>query len=367
MPEIKSKNNKGKKVLVALSGGVDSSVATALLIRAGYDVATAHIKTGSIDEQCANQDLEDARKTANFLEVPFYVFDFSDEYQKKIIDYFVSSYKKGLTPSPDVLCNKEIKFGIFLKKAKSLGMDFIATGHYARIFEKNNYKILKGVDKNKDQSYFLWQLSQDQLAHSLFPIGDYLKSEVREMAKKFGLPTAEKKDSQGICFLGKVDVFDFLKKYLPISEGDIILPNGKVVGKHQGSFFYTIGQRQGLGLSYSQAGFDGGEPIYIVDKDLKKNIIVVDSGKNNPLLFKKTIWLDNLNFISGEFPNKPMKISAIIRYRQEPIKAVLDFDNTKNKWRVIFSNPVWAVAQGQHLVFFNKDELLGGGIIMNSE
>jgi tRNA-specific 2-thiouridylase len=364
------KNNMKKNILVAMSGGVDSSVSSALLKKKGYNVLGAHIKTWILDEKCATKDLEDARNVADILNIPFYVFDFEKEYKEKIIKYFVETYQKGETPNPDVLCNKEIKFGIFLEKAKKLKMDFISTGHYANIKKdrKNKeFKLLKGKDKNKDQSYFLWQLSQEQLSKSIFPIGNLKKEKVRKLARKFNLPTAEKKDSQGICFLGEIELKDFLKKFLKIKKGDIILPNKKVVGEHDGAVFYTIGQRRGFNLSSSSAGIKTGEPLFIIDKDIKKNILIVAPGKNNKYLLKKNIWLKNTNFISKKIPEKKLKLKATIRYRQKPQKAILFFDDKIKLYKLEFEDYVWAPAIGQHAVFYKKNELIGGGIIEKVE
>ena len=355
-----------------MSGGVDSSVAVALLLKEGYEVIGGHIKAWSIDEKCADQDVEDARLTAEKLGILFYVFDFEKEYQEKVINYFVETYKNGGTPSPDVLCNKEIKFGVFLDKAKAIGADFVATGHYARIKEKNNiFKIIKGKDSNKDQSYFLWQLNQEQLSKIIFPIGNYLKSEIREMAKKFNLPMAEKKDSQGICFLGQIELKEFLRKFLKVKRGDIIIPSGEVVGEHEGAVFYTIGQRHGFDLSSSEAGFKTNEPLFIIDKNVSRNTITVALGRKNPLLYKSILWLDKVSFISNSLDDKirseKLRLEAIIRYRQKPQRALIEFNQNKKLWKIEFDELVWAPAISQHVVFYQKDELLGGGVIVKIE
>lgn len=354
---------KDKKVMVALSGGVDSSVSAAILKKEGYEIIGGHIKISSADQECSEQDAADARLVAKNLDIPFYVFDLTKEYRERIIEYFVNSYAKGETPNPDVLCNREIKFGIFLEKALSLGADFVATGHYAQLEKHKDYfKLLRGKDGNKDQSYFLWQLSQDQLSRAVFPIGGFEKDKVRKLAEKFDLPVAKKKDSQGICFLGHVKVKEFLKNYLSIESGDILSPDERVVGKHDGSVFYTIGQRHGFNLSSSEAGFENNDPLFIVDKDIGNNTLTVAPGRDNPLLYKNKIWLRDLNFINSSLSkDESLEVEVQIRYRQKPVEAILIFD--KNRWRLDFKNPVWAPALGQHAVFYLKDEVLGGGVI----
>lgn len=345
--------------MIALSGGVDSAVAAGLLLKQGYEVIAGHIKINSVDEKCAQQDVVDARRIAAKLGIPFYVFDFDEEYHRRVVDYFVQTYAMGKTPNPDVLCNKEIKFGILLEKAKSLGVDFIATGHYVR---RDKQKLLRGIDKNKDQSYFLWQLSKEQLSQSIFPIGDLQKGEVRDLAEKLKLEVAKKKDSQGICFLGHVSIKDFLSKFLDIKQGKITLPTGEEVGRHDGAVFYTIGQRHGFNLASSQAGIKSNEPLFVVAKDVVNNILVVAPGRDNPLLFKKTIWLEEVNFINP-LPSNSIEVDVQIRYRQTPQKASFKFLKLDNIWQLDFKNPVWAPAIGQHAVFYNGDELLGGGVI----
>jgi len=368
------------KVFVALSGGVDSSVAALLLKRQGYDVTGVFMRCYNVDG-CAEQDAEDARRVAEHLSIPFYVFNFEKEYKKKVVEYMVDGYRRGITPNPDVMCNKEIKFGLFLGKAIELGADYIATGHYVKLVVS---KLFTARDSTKDQSYFLWTLSQDQLRYCLFPIGDYLKTEVREMARKAGLPTAEKKDSQGICFLGKVSLDDFLKNYIKPKKGPIVTTEGKKIGEHQGVYFYTIGQRQGLGIG-------GGEPYYIADKDIRTNTLVVVKGSSDSALYGKEIELTDVNFISPQYSNilknVGMSVMARVRYRQPLAPATLYKLPTIN-YKLEFDSPIKFIAPGQSAVFYHAGdpstshstlrvsdpmgsgskspdfEMLGGGIIL---
>lgn len=368
------KKAKKLKVFVGMSGGVDSSVAAYLLKKQGYDVVGVFMKCYNLDG-CSEKDAEDARRVAEKLDIPFYVWDFEDEYKKKVVDYMVDGYRKGITPNPDVMCNKEIKFGLFFEKALEMGADFVSTGHYVRVEQINRSRkifsqgvsgatpksypsqkysaaLFEARDKNKDQSYFLWTLTQKQLSRCLFPIGDYLKPEVRKIAKKAGLLTAEKKDSQGICFLGQVSIDDFLKDYIPEKKGDILL-DGKKIGKHKGAHFYTIGQRHGLGVS-------GKNPYYISEKDVKKNVIKIVEGDNHPDLYKKEIELTDLNFI-GKMPME-MRVMARVRYRQPlaPAKLIKD----KGKYKLVFDDPVKFVAPGQSAVWYDlRGQMLGGGVI----
>jgi tRNA-specific 2-thiouridylase len=364
------KPNK-KRVFVAMSGGVDSSVAAYLLKKQGYDVVGVFMRCFNIDG-CAEKDAEDARRVAEKLKIPFYVFNFEDEYKKKVVNYMISGYKKGITPNPDVMCNKEIKFGLFLGKALALGADYIATGHYVKL--KSN-SLFEAKDKNKDQSYFLWTLTQEQLRCCLFPIGDYLKSKVRETARRAGLPTAEKKDSQGICFLGQVRLGDFLAQYIKPKIGQVrlALADGsyKIIGEHQGVQFYTIGQRH-LGLSNIKYQKSNSAPMYVAEKNIKTNTLVVAEREDNPALYKREVELSDARFINPQHPymlkNVGMSVLARVRYRQPlaPAKLVRRkaIKSLMSNIYLLFTNPVKFVAPGQSAVFYNKiGEVLGGGII----
>ncbi len=339
-----------EKVFVGLSGGVDSSVAAMLLKKRGYDVIGVFLKCFNVDG-CAARDAEDARRVAQHLGIPFYVFDLEEEYKEKVVNYMIEAYAAGVTPNPDVMCNREIKFGLFLKKALEMGADYIATGHYARLCRG----ILKEAkDKNKDQTYFLWTLTREELKHCLFPIGDYLKPRVRAMARAAGLPTADKKDSQGICFLGKVSIRDFLKGYLPAREGVVVLPDGTPIGAHEGAHLYTIGQRHGLKLAV-------GKRMYVVNKNIAENTLTVVADENDQTLFKNEIGLTDVNLMRQI--RGPVKIRARIRYRQPLFAATLRKEN--GGYALIPQKPQRFVTPGQSAVFYDVHGcMLGGGIIV---
>ncbi len=347
------KNNNKTKVVVAISGGVDSSVAAVLLKRADFDVVGVFMKfwkEGKTGENrcCSTESEKLARLVAKKIDIPFYVINCEKEFKKEVVDYFLREYKKGNTPNPCVVCNKEIKFGFLIERALKIGADFIATGHYAII---KNGKLLKSRDKEKDQSYFLWQLNQKQLSRILFPVGGYTKTEIRKLAKKFRLPTAKTQESQEICFV-PATINDFLKKYLKTKPGDIVDKKGNILGKHQGLYFYTIGQRKGLGVNQG--------PYYVVGKALKKNILIV--SKNEKDLLGKELIAKNVNWISGKQVKLPLKIKAKIRYKHESADAVIkNFE--KGKTKVIFAKPQKAITPGQSVVFYKNQELLGGAII----
>jgi len=365
-------SRKKLRILIAMSGGVDSSVAAALLTQnRNYEVAGAYMKNWSdeefLDFCTSEQDQFDARRVAAKLNIPFYTFNFERQYYDAVVKYMIAEYKSGRTPNPDMLCNREIKFGIFLEKALALGFDYVATGHYVKISKIKNQKskLFEAKDKNKDQSYFLSQLNQEQLRHALFPIGDFVKPEVRKLAKKFNLPTADKKDSQGICFIGPMRLFEFLKTKIKSRKGIVKTLQGKVVGRHEGAEFFTIGQRKGIGSP------GGGTPYFVVAKDTKKNILYVSEGDQEDL-YKKELVAENMNWISSSPPKKSFNALARIRYRQPLQKCEVIKTARKNlwtrpelaEWKVIFDESQRAITPGQFIVFYLKSgEMLGGGVI----
>ena len=364
-----NKNNK-KTVFVGMSGGVDSSVAALILKRRGFEVVGIFMKNWSKNIEgvlncSAQEDERFARDVAFQIGIPIYSWDFEKEYEKRVFDYFLKSYQNGLTPNPDVMCNQEIKFGLFLQKALKMGADYIATGHYVRLVRKidkngnriNNLLIAK--DKNKDQSYFLWTLNQKKLNYCLFPIGNYLKKEVREIARQNNLITFDKKDSQGLCFIGKMDFRKFLAYYLPPKKGEIVLvsknyQDGRVIGYHNGIQFYTIGQREGLNIG-------GGVPYYVVNKDGLTNTLYVATKENLNNFFNKKIMIENLNLIEPSLIF-PLKCQGRFRYRQKLYKTNLEL-LPNNYAKVIFKDVPTSIAPGQSLVFYQGQKMLGGGII----
>ncbi len=362
-----ARSGRKTKVFVAMSGGVDSSVAALLLKQKNYDVVGVYMKGWSLTG-CAEDDATDARRVAGVLNIPFYVFDFEKEFKKSVVDYMVSGYASGVTPNPDVMCNREIKFGLFLKKALQLGADYVATGHYVRLIKNNNFtSIAAAKDVNKDQSYFLWTLTQEQLKHCLFPIGEYTKPQVRTLAKKYKLPTAEKPDSQGVCFVGEIDVAGFLKEKLGKNPGPIKTMEGKIVGTHDGAIFYTIGQRKGIGIKGSLPG-EQGKVYYVAAKDIDSNTLWVAEGESKNL-FAKELVIKDINWISGNASKLPLKCLARIRYRQPLQKAELqNIPNANDRSQLvqmIFDIPQRAITPGQSAVFYNKaGTMLGGGVIM---
>ena len=352
-----------KRVVLGMSGGVDSSVAAILLKEQGYEVIGVFMKNWDEEDEngvcMADEDYKDVVSVAEQLGIPYYSINFVKEYWERVFEYFLSEYRLARTPNPDVMCNKEIKFKAFLEYAEKLGADYIATGHYARLIEdENGQKImLKGVDDNKDQTYFLSGLTQKQLEKVLFPLGDYKKSEIREIAKKYDLKTANKKDSTGICFIGERNFNEFLSKYIPAQKGNIVDINGKQLGIHNGLMYYTIGQRKGIGLGNSKEGT--GEPYFVVDKKLETNELVVAQG-DDKLLYSKALIANNFNFINSiEFP---FECGVKFRYRQKDVKAVITKINDE-EYRIDFEEPQRAVTLGQIAVIYNGDICLGGGII----
>lgn len=347
---------KMQKILVGLSGGVDSAVALYLLKKQGYEVEAAFMKNFSekvnIKGECPwKEDRMMAYRVAAHLKVPIQTFDFQKEYHDKVVNYIFDSYQAGLTPNPDVLCNNEIKFKLFLEKAIKLGFDKIATGHYANIKEdKNGFHLLRGVDPNKDQSYFLAGLNQKQLSKAVFPIGDIIKPEVRKIAKKAKLPNADKKDSQGICFIGKIDLKTFLKQKIKPKAGDIVDTKGNKLGTHEGVWYYTIGQRKGLDIG-------GSGPWYVVSKDIKNNKVIV-GHVDDEALYNKSVQISNLHWLGKEH-KLPLKAKAQIRYRQPGQNVILVSAN-----KAEFKKPQAGVASGQILAIYKKDELIASGNIV---
>lgn len=352
------------KVFVGMSGGVDSSVAAMLLRDEDHEVVGVFMRCYNLDG-CAEGDAEDARRAAERLKIPFYVWDFEEEYKRRVVDYMIEGYRAGITPNPDVMCNREIKFGLFLKKALAAGADCVATGHYVKIRKTDDrYGLFAARDKSKDQSYFLWTLTQKELRHCLFPIGDYLKSEVRAPARRAGLPTAEKKDSQGICFLGNISVDDFLKQYIPERRGSLVTTEGKKIGEHSGTEFYTIGQRHiDADFKFPKTGRAAPRaPFYIVGKDMTTNTLIVAEGSENAALYRKNIELVGVNIVGSSVPDG--MVFARVRYRQPLAEAAISRLPNGN-YRLIFTKSQKFVAPGQSAVFYSKDgEMLGGGVII---
>lgn len=345
-----------------MSGGVDSSVTALLLKEQGYDVIGVFMKNWDEEDEDGNctatDDYEDVIMVCNQIGIPYYTVNFTKEYWDRVFTYFLDEYKRGRTPNPDVMCNKEIKFKAFLDYALKAGADYIATGHYSQVdFVDGEYRLLRGADDNKDQTYFLCALGQHQLSKTMFPIGHLPKKKVREIAEVAGLETAKKKDSTGVCFIGERDFNEFLSKYLPAKPGDIKTFEGKIIGKHYGLMNYTFGQRKGLGIG----GVGTGEPWFVAEKDLDKNILYVVQGENHPKLFSYGLKATNLNWVSKSEVPKEFTCTAKFRYRQKDqrVKVITDGD----KCTVIFDKPQKAITPGQAVVFYNGEVCLGGGII----
>ena len=351
-----------KTVVVGLSGGVDSSVAALLLKEQGYNVIGLFMKNWEETEDngacTAETDFEDVKRVANKLEIPYYSVNFSKQYMDRVFKYFLEEYARGRTPNPDVLCNREIKFKDFKESAIRLGADFIATGHYCDISHEDGiHYLLKAKDQNKDQTYFLNQLSQKQLEKVLFPLANLNKSEIREIAEKNGLVTAKKKDSTGICFIGERNFRNFLSTYLPANEGDIKTLDGRVLGKHMGLMYYTIGQRKGLNIG-GQKGDEG--RWFVIDKDLKNNILYVAHGSEDRLYYDALI-LKEVNWIPFEPKDKTFECTAKFRYRQE--EQAVSVTIKENEVVVIFKEKQRAITEGQYAVFYKDEYCLGGGVI----
>ncbi|WP_433743348.1 tRNA 2-thiouridine(34) synthase MnmA [Falsibacillus pallidus] len=356
-----NKAPKDTRVVVGMSGGVDSSVAALLLKEQGYDVIGIFMKNWDDTDESgvctATEDYEDVIRVCNQIGIPYYAVNFEQQYWDKVFTYFLDEYKAGRTPNPDVMCNKEIKFKAFLEHAMKLGADYLATGHYAQVeFRDGEYKMLRGLDDNKDQTYFLNQLSQEQLSKVMFPIGGIDKKKVREIASEAGLATAAKKDSTGICFIGERNFKEFLGNYLPAQPGNMETMDGKIMGNHDGLMYYTIGQRHGLGIGGS------GDPWFVIGKDLDRNVLYVGQGFDNDALYSESIIAANVSWVSNGAKPMEFACTAKFRYRQPDQKVTVQIlEDTTVK--VIFDEPVRAVTPGQAVVFYKEDECLGGGTI----
>ncbi|MBP7133966.1 tRNA 2-thiouridine(34) synthase MnmA [Patescibacteria group bacterium] len=361
--------SNGARVLVGMSGGVDSSLAAALLLEQGYEVVGGFIKNWSDSKdlwtgECAwRGERRDAFRVAARLGISLLTFDFEVSYRERVLGRMFQEYERGLTPNPDVLCNEEIKFGLFFEAARKAGFDYVATGHYAQV-ERDAQGIahlIKGADAEKDQSYFLYRLSQEVLQHTLFPVGHLKKIDVRKEAALRAIPTAAKPDSQGICFVGKLNFHEFLRKKIPARPGPILTTDGKELGQHDGLDAYTIGQRQGLQVS------TGGTPWYVAAKDREKNALIIVADHDHPLLRTQSASIGDLHWtreIGHDASNPAWELEVSIRYRQTPERAHARLSADKTTLHLEFLSPVWALAPGQSAVFYQGVECLGGGVIL---
>lgn len=352
------------RVVVGMSGGVDSSVTALLLKQQGFDVIGVFMKNWDDTDEfgicTAEEDAEDVRRVCDQIGIPYYTVNFEEEYRDKVFEYFLEEYRRGRTPNPDVMCNREIKFGEFLQKALDLGAEVIATGHYARVALHNGqYELQRGVDTNKDQSYFLHALNQSQLARAMFPIGHLNKPDVRKIAEAAGLATAKKRDSTGVCFIGERNFKEFLSQYLPAKPGNMVdLVSGDVKGRHDGLMYYTLGQRQGLGIG----GSGNGEPWFVADKDLESNTLYVVQGDTHSSLYSVALTASDVNWISPEALLAPIRCTAKFRYRQ-PDQGVTITPQENGCFHVSFDTPQKAITPGQAVVFYDGAVCLGGGTI----
>ena len=357
--------NKNKRVVVGMSGGVDSSVTALLLKQQGFDVVSLFMKNWEDDdnsEYCSSrQDLLDAVSVADTIGIPIEAVNFAKEYKDRVFSSFLREYQAGRTPNPDILCNAEIKFKAFLDHAIELGADTIATGHYAQVREVNGlFQLLKAADGSKDQSYFLHRLNQTQLSRAMFPLGHLLKSEIRKIAEQHGLCNFAKKDSTGICFIGERPFREFLSGYLPTQPGEMRTPEGKLVGRHIGLSFYTLGQRQGLGIGGEKNS--SGEPWFVAEKDMKNNRLIVVQGHDHPALLSHTLTALDAHWISGSAPEINTPYAAKTRYRQADAPCRLTHQ-TAASCAISFDQPQWAVTPGQSVVLYEDEVCLGGAII----
>lgn len=354
-----------KTVVVGMSGGVDSSVTAYLLKKQGYNVIGVFMKNwDDTDENgvcTATEDYKDVAKVAEQIGIPYYSVNFEKEYWDRVFEYFLAEYRRGRTPNPDVMCNKEIKFKAFLDYANQLGADYVATGHYARVRknDQSEVELLRGVDNNKDQTYFLSQLTQKQLSNILFPLGEMEKTQVREIAKEANLSTATKKDSTGICFIGEKNFRQFLSQYLPAKSGEMVTEDGRVMGTHHGLMYYTIGQRKGLGIGGTGTN---NEPWFVVGKSLEKNQLIVGQGFHHPLLYADKLIASDLVFNSEVLDKTDFECTAKFRYRQQDIPVSVKMIDD-NKAEVFFKESARAITPGQAVVFYDGDRCLGGGFI----
>jgi tRNA-specific 2-thiouridylase len=356
--ENNSSNNQ-KHVMVAMSGGVDSSLTAALLVEQGYQVSGAYMKNWAESDDELDcpwaQDVYDANQVAKQLGIHFRVFDLRQQYQDRVVDYMVKEYQAGRTPNPDIMCNQEMKFGIFWELAQQHGADYMATGHYSRT---RNGQLLAGLDTNKDQSYFLYRAPVEALNHTLMPVGELTKPQVRIEAAKRSLFTATKKDSQGICFIGKIKLKDFLQRYMTVEPGELINQHGQLVGQHAGAVFYTIGQRNGMGVG-------GGLPYFVTGKNMATNQVFVTTDPVDPNLWQSEILLDQLHWL-GQPPTDNQPYQARVRYRG-PLVPASTYQLSEDLYRVVLSKPQRALALGQSLVIYDGDKVIGGGIMTKIE